>query len=100
MSDFTSLQSQTTALMQRQLQRSRRHPRVRTREEERGLLAAYLWLAREPQGQIILDHLAERLLMFCDGPHDEGARRLVLTIFERIATAQQLLQEDGFHVGR
>lgn len=94
MSDWTTLRSQSGALLQMNGHRAVGHPRMRTREEERGLLAAYLWLAREPQGQMILDHLAERLLMFCDGPHDEGARRLVLTILERIATAQQLLSEE------
>lgn len=49
---------------------------------------AYLWLAVQPQGQLILDDLALTLLKPCMCPEDEGERRMVLKIFKAIEMAR------------
>lgn len=62
-------------------------------EVTRHTLEAYAWIAGQPQGQVILEDLAQRLIRVGQGPHDEGARRLVLLIFERVADGLRLQRE-------
>jgi hypothetical protein len=65
---------------------------AQTRRE--ATLAAYAWLERQPQGELILEDLALRLTTPCESLYDEGGRRLVLTIFQAIADGKKV-QERG-----
>jgi len=58
--------------------------------ETRELFRAWLWLAERPEGQPILRYLTRRLVNRAEGPHDEGARRFVLGIFEQLVEARRM----------
>lgn len=84
MADYTSLRAQASTL--RALARETADEMA---ARNRARLAAYRWLASQAQGQVILEDLALRLLTWCEGPYDEGGRRLILSIFETIRKAQE-----------
>jgi hypothetical protein len=67
------------------------------REARRQLQALYgAWrrVAASDDGKVILDNLALILLKPCERPEDEGARRLVLTLFQTIREALAERQEE------
>jgi hypothetical protein len=68
----------------RQERESRNHAR----------LAAYRWLATEPQGQVLLDDMALVLLKPCLTPEEEGERRCILKIFAAIDEAVSRDEEE------
>jgi hypothetical protein len=60
--------------------------------EDQETLAAYAWLERTPQGEIILNDLAAGLTKPCVDLYAEGERRAVLKIFAAIANGIVLAQ--------
>jgi hypothetical protein len=91
MPDYTSLVTQARRLRELGLASG---DEITARQRAR--YAAYLWLAHESQGQILLDDWCLILLRACETAQDEGERRFVLRILKAIVDApQQLGDEDG-----
>jgi hypothetical protein len=61
----------------------------------RATCAAYLWLAQQPQGQLLLDDWCLVLLQPAQTPEDTGERRFIQRILKVIAEdAPRALEEE------
>jgi hypothetical protein len=67
---------------------------LEARRHLQALYGAWRRVAASADGQVILDNLALVLLKPCDKPEDEGARRLVLSLFQTIREALAARQDD------
>jgi hypothetical protein len=67
---------------------------LEARRQLQALYGAWRRVAASDDGKVILDNLALILLKPCEHPEDEGARRLVLTLFQTIREALAERQDE------
>lgn len=90
MADYVTVPGQLTAM---QAEVSALGSDLTTRET-RELLRAWLWLAEAAEAAPILRYFTRRVVQRAEGPHDEGARRFLLGIFEQMVEARKM-QDKG-----
>jgi hypothetical protein len=79
MADYTSLVRQGQSLRDLALQEQ-----AEREQRNQARFAAYLWLAREPNGQVLLDDWCLTLLKPSACPEDEGEKRFIQKILKVI----------------